>query len=394
MISIESSAKTVKQAIEDGLKRLDKTIDEVEIKIVTNPGIFRKAKVIITVEGSVAALSAVAEQKPIAPKQDPALNTKHPKGHQPDEKRVSQSKQNAFTHPQPKHDNAKNKPQEGGGGGDKPQADRTPNGQPKQDFRYRPQGQSGQEQQKNSNQNDWQKPNQQAPNSQHNKHGDKKHDNRFDKSKPNTQKPNHGSSFAANSIKNSDPAQNSSHTDMPFYDRKTPSTAQIQKEIRQKNYAEKPHDPITDEAAKLAIDFANGMLKAVDPDCIIVNKQENGILSIEVTSQNGATIGYKGEALDALEYLLMLAANKNDDKYYKVTVDCNGYRVKREQMLKAKATNLAEKAIKTGRKVVMEPMSNFSRKVVHAALADNNKVFTRSEGNEPNRHIVIIPKRR
>jgi len=95
-----------------------------------------------------------------------------------------------------------------------------------------------------------------------------------------------------------------------------------------------------------------------------------------------------------LEYLASISIKRDRDNFYKVVVDCNNYRQKREEMLTSKAKHLADKAIRTGRKIAMDPMNNFSRRVVHAALSGNEKIFTRSEGTEPHRRIVIIPKRR
>ena len=74
-----------------------------------------------------------------------------------------------------------------------------------------------------------------------------------------------------------------------------------------------------------------------------------------------------------------------------MVVDCENYREKREETLKSLANKLADKALRTGRKVTLEPMNPFERRVIHSALTGNEHVKTESQGVEPNRYIVIIP---
>ena len=102
-------------------------------------------------------------------------------------------------------------------------------------------------------------------------------------------------------------------------------------------------------------------------------------------------IGHRGEFLDALQVLAGAVANIGRDEYKRVVVDCENYREKREETLKRLANKLAEKAVRTGRKLSLEPMSPYERRVIHSALADNTEVKTQSEGKEPNRYIVVVP---
>ena len=114
---------------------------------------------------------------------------------------------------------------------------------------------------------------------------------------------------------------------------------------------------------------------------------------IEVTAVNSnEIIGKRGATLDALQTLASAVANVGRDKYVRVNVDCEGYRKKRETTLTNLADNLANKAIEKDRKIKLEPMNPYERRVIHAALSDREDVTTISEGNEPNRYIVIIPK--
>ena len=103
----------------------------------------------------------------------------------------------------------------------------------------------------------------------------------------------------------------------------------------------------------------------------------------------GILIGRRGETLDALQYLTSLRINKGQDHYTRVTLDTENYRAKREDTLIRLANRMANRAVKTGRKVSLEPMNPYERRVIHSALQPNELVDTHSEGEEPKRHIVI-----
>ena len=108
----------------------------------------------------------------------------------------------------------------------------------------------------------------------------------------------------------------------------------------------------------------------------------------------GTVIGKRGQTLDAVQYLTSLVVNKGEDEYIRVVVDAEGYRAKREVTLEKLAYRLAEKAVKTGRSVRLEPMNPYERKVIHTTLQTVPSVTTRSEGNEPYRRVVIEPAKK
>ena len=118
----------------------------------------------------------------------------------------------------------------------------------------------------------------------------------------------------------------------------------------------------------------------------------NGEVNVEIKTEDATVIGHRGETLDALEYLATLAASTGDDKFVHINLDCGGYRAKRNEMLVESALAAAEKAVATGKKVELEPMGSISRRTVHAVLSGRSDVTTKSEGREPNRYIVIIPR--
>ena len=106
----------------------------------------------------------------------------------------------------------------------------------------------------------------------------------------------------------------------------------------------------------------------------------------------GILIGRRGETLDALQYLTSLRVNRGQSNYTRVTLDTEGYRAKREEALVRLANRMANRAQKTGRKVSLEPINPYERRILHSALQDHPTVTTQSEGEEPNRHVVISLK--
>ena len=107
----------------------------------------------------------------------------------------------------------------------------------------------------------------------------------------------------------------------------------------------------------------------------------------------GILIGRRGETLDALQYLTSLKVNRGQEGYTRVTLDTENYRVRREDTLIRLANRMANRAVKTGRRVTLEPMNPYERRIIHSALQANEAVDTHSEGDEPQRHVVITVRR-
>lgn len=103
-------------------------------------------------------------------------------------------------------------------------------------------------------------------------------------------------------------------------------------------------------------------------------------------------IGKRGKTLNALQYLTQLIINKNGRNFHSVTVDAEGYRERRKETLIELAHRMSDKAKRIKRKVTLEPMPAYERKIIHSALQDSSEVTTYSDGVEPHRHIVISPK--
>ncbi|WP_100405881.1 RNA-binding cell elongation regulator Jag/EloR [Bacillus solitudinis] len=107
----------------------------------------------------------------------------------------------------------------------------------------------------------------------------------------------------------------------------------------------------------------------------------------------GRVIGKRGQTLDALEYLTNLVANRKNEKFVRIQLDAENYREKRRQTLVQLAHRVGEKVRVTNQKTRLEPMSGSERKIIHASLQGVSGIQTYSQGQGPNRHIVIAPEK-
>ena len=140
-----------------------------------------------------------------------------------------------------------------------------------------------------------------------------------------------------------------------------------------------------------ARNFLANMLKKMNIDAEINIKEENDTLHINLSGKNvGLLIGYRGETLDSIQYLVSLVVNKiHDYPHKRVIVDTENYRSKREETLKGVAIKTANRVIKTKKSFKLEPMNPYERRIIHSALQANEFVVTHSEGEEPFRRVVI-----
>lgn len=107
----------------------------------------------------------------------------------------------------------------------------------------------------------------------------------------------------------------------------------------------------------------------------------------------GVLIGKHGQTLDALQYLVNLAANRDSVERVRVLLDVEDYRKRRADTLTQLALRLADKVKRRGEKVILEPMSSHERKIIHMALQNDQRIATYSEGEDPFRKVVIALKR-
>jgi spoIIIJ-associated protein len=142
-----------------------------------------------------------------------------------------------------------------------------------------------------------------------------------------------------------------------------------------------------------AIEFVKQLMEKMkfDITASLDETDEKAVISLS-GKDSGKVIGYRGDVLDAIQYITSIAVNADNESFKKIVVDCENYRTKREDTLVQLAERLAKKAANQGRIVTLEPMNPFERRIIHSALQENQNVTTESEGEEPNRHVIIKPK--
>ena len=122
--------------------------------------------------------------------------------------------------------------------------------------------------------------------------------------------------------------------------------------------------------------------------------EEERELSINLSGDEmGILIGKRGQTLDSLQYLVSLVVNKETENYLRVKLDTENYRERRKETLETLAKNIAYKVKRTRRSVSLEPMNPYERRIIHSTLQNDKFVFTRSEGEEPFRHVVVALKK-
>ena len=142
-----------------------------------------------------------------------------------------------------------------------------------------------------------------------------------------------------------------------------------------------------------AVEFLEGLFPLIGEEVHAELKGEDEKIVIELTATSVKNIiGRRGEVIDAVQTLAGAVANIGRKDYKRVVVDCENYREDREETLKRVANKLAAKAVRLGKRVRLEPMNPYERRIIHSALVDNPDVTTKSEGKEPARFVVIVPK--
>lgn len=141
-----------------------------------------------------------------------------------------------------------------------------------------------------------------------------------------------------------------------------------------------------------AVEFIDGLMEILKLNAVSEIVSDGERVEINITStESSKIIGRHGEVLDAIQTMAGAVTNIGRDDYKRVVVDCEEYRAGREKTLVELAHKLAKKAVEKQRRVTLEPMSPYERRVIHATLADSEEVKTISSGKEPARFIVIVP---
>lgn len=300
MKSIEITAKKVQDAINQGLEQLGVRLDEVTVEVLEQGGLFRKAKVRITVDAEAEKEKEAPKPEKVEKPQKPAKTeiADKPAEKKPEEKKPAEKK------------SEEKKPAE----------------------------------------------KKQAPK----------------KEQKTEQKPA--------------PKQKPEKAEKPV---KTEKAEQPQEKTGdKKNSAESA------AAREHAFEFVKGCIERMGFEGVSYETSDDGTISIDAPAgDDSLIIGRHGETLSALAYLAETGARAEKNRV-NITVDCNGYRERRQQSLAGLARRKADECVRRHRKIKLEPMERIDRRTVHFALNDDKRVITSSEGKEPYRCVVIIPKSR
>ena len=141
--------------------------------------------------------------------------------------------------------------------------------------------------------------------------------------------------------------------------------------------------------------FLNDIFKTMGLEVTIeISFNDDDSIDINLVGGDmGVLIGKRGQTLDSLQYLISLVANKEGGKYFRVKLDTENYRERRKATLESLAKNIAYKVKRTRRPVSLEPMNPYERRIIHSTLQNDKYVSTKSEGEEPFRHVVVFMKK-
>ena len=177
-------------------------------------------------------------------------------------------------------------------------------------------------------------------------------------------------------------------------EKEAPETMPVKKEKQISPLTDAEEEAILEKAKSFLSDIFKAMNMEVEIEASV--EKSSRLLNINLNGENmGILIGKHGQNLNSLEYLVRLVINKNHhgDEYIHVKMDTENYRRRRKNTLEILARNMAYKVKRTRRSVVLEPMNPYERRVIHSALQHDRFVETHSEGEEPNRRVVITLKK-
>ncbi|MCR5741245.1 MAG: KH domain-containing protein [Gammaproteobacteria bacterium] len=149
---------------------------------------------------------------------------------------------------------------------------------------------------------------------------------------------------------------------------------------------------------KKGLEYLQSILKALNINAMItMKKREREVKYIVTSEENPLLIGRGGKNLEAIQTLVRIAVNGDideADEQYHVTVDCGGYKEQRNKQLEILATKCAKEVAETKTAAHLDPMNAYERRVIHEKLSDWRDVYTESEGEGKERHIVIKPRKK
>ncbi len=180
--------------------------------------------------------------------------------------------------------------------------------------------------------------------------------------------------------------------------KESPLEALIEDVVNLTNEAEEISLDINQDPEKMkkiekALTFLRAMIETLGYEVEYFIREEQNFIVINLKGKNtGKLIGKRGETLYAIQYIVNIVANRNDDTNLKILVDIEDFRIQREKTLINLANKLARQVKAEEKSISLEPMNPLERKIIHMALQDDDSILTTSEGEENYRHIVISLK--
>lgn len=176
-----------------------------------------------------------------------------------------------------------------------------------------------------------------------------------------------------------------------------PSNGPKQEAAPEREVKEKPLLKVDEAAVQIkAKEFLKKVFEAMGMQVQVetsFDAAEGELLVVMTGEDMGILIGKRGQTLDSLQYLVSLVVNRETEGYMRVKLDTENYRERRKETLETLAKNISYKVKRTKRPVSLEPMNPYERRIIHSALQNDKYVMTRSEGEDPYRHVVISLKR-
>lgn len=150
---------------------------------------------------------------------------------------------------------------------------------------------------------------------------------------------------------------------------------------------------LEDEPADAAAKYLRNVLSCMGvPDARVdIQKEDGGAMLCISGNDIGFIIGHRGETLDALQYLSGLVANHVGSGYFRIALDVGNYREKRRETLESLGKKMAEKSLRIGRNLPLEPMNPYERRIIHTAVQTVEGAKSWSEGENLERHVMIGP---
>jgi spoIIIJ-associated protein len=147
------------------------------------------------------------------------------------------------------------------------------------------------------------------------------------------------------------------------------------------------------EPAEALAELLEEILDSLDLDADVEVDEEDGVLTGRLHGEGlGLFIGRRGQTIDAVQHLAQRIVFPEGPSSVRVVIDADGYRERRAATLRAQADDAADEAISDGRPVELEPLPPFERRIVHEYMRERGDVDTHSEGEEPERYLIITPR--